>query len=74
MTPGLKRLAAILLLCAETDRYEPGFHMHLDHDGESLLLPDMPVTVYGPHYLSAFLKGRLEWHRRDISPAGNECT
>ena len=32
---GLRRLAALLLLCADGQRYDPEFHVHLDREPEA---------------------------------------
>ncbi|MCP4608496.1 MAG: hypothetical protein GY845_07265 [Planctomycetes bacterium] len=51
---GLQRLAALLLLCAEGERYERFLHMHLE-DEEGFLL-DIPVTLRSPSYFEHMVR------------------
>jgi hypothetical protein len=53
----LKRLAALLLLCADGERYDPGFHVHLDRDDTDpgkrpYFTGDIDVTLRAPSYLA----------------------
>jgi hypothetical protein len=48
---GLEYLAAMLVLCADSDKYDPWFHIHLE-DMESVET-DMDVTIRAPSYLSS---------------------
>ncbi len=64
---GLRRLAALLLLCADSPRFDPGFHVHLDREPEApgeppFLIGDFDVTLRAPGYLSVLKDGSLrEW-------------
>ena len=54
---GLKRLAAMLILCADSDNYDPEFHIHLEaqHGVEA----DMDVTIRAPVYLDRLQGGQF---------------
>lgn len=56
---GLRRLAAMLLLCADSEPFDPMFHMHLeDRPG---VVAELPVTLRAPGYLQWLLpSGRRE--------------
>ena len=54
---GLRRLAAMLLLCAEGEHYD-SFHIHLE-DEESFILPDMPVTLRSLSYFETLIRDEL---------------
>jgi hypothetical protein len=59
---GFRRLAALLLLCAESERYDARFHMHLEREpvapGERpFLTSDVDVTLRAPAYLSDLKHG-----------------
>lgn len=60
---GLRRLAALLLLVADGDRYDDGFHVHLEdeHAGEGreepFLVGDVAITLRAPSYHDV-LRGR----------------
>jgi hypothetical protein len=64
---GLRRLAAMLLLCADGHRYDPGYHVHLDREPEAagdppFLSGDMDVTLRAPSYLAMLKDGSFrEW-------------
>jgi len=49
---GLRRLAAWLLLCADGEQFDPGFHVHLDRDDQGDAGSDIDVTLRGPGYFS----------------------
>lgn len=54
---GLKRLAAMLILSAESDKYDPEFHVHLeDQQGVEA---DMDVTIRAPVYLDKLRSGKF---------------
>ena len=54
---GLKRLAAMLVLCADSDKYDPEFHIHLeDQQGVEA---DMDVTIRAPVYLDTLRSGEF---------------
>lgn len=55
---GLRRLAAMLLLCADSERYDSTFHIHLD-DEKGFLLPDGPVTLRNPVYFKSLRAGNF---------------
>jgi hypothetical protein len=51
---GLRQLAAMLLLCAESESLDPEFHIHLDNaptDDACRVLTELPVTLRSPAYL-----------------------
>jgi hypothetical protein len=52
---GLKYLAAMLVLCAESEKYDPEFHIHLENMKE--VEADMDVTIRAPNHLDALSKG-----------------
>jgi len=54
---GLKYLAAMLLLTADSDQYDPEFHIHLEHmpGVES----DRDVTIRAPVYLDILKSGEF---------------
>lgn len=52
---GLRRLAALLLLCAEAERYDSHLHFHLDD--ERFVLTDLPVTLRSPVYFEPLAQG-----------------
>jgi hypothetical protein len=59
---GLRRLAALLILCAESERYDARFHVHLDREsgapGErAFLTGDLDVTLRAPAYLADLKEG-----------------
>lgn len=67
---GLRGLAAYLLLCADSARFEDSFHVHLDRDGEPkdqydptlFLSGNIDATLRAPGYLEAFREGTFrEW-------------
>ena len=64
---GLRRLAALLLLCAARQRYDPKFHVQLDREPEARGEPpfftwDVDVTSRAPGFLDALKHGSfLEW-------------
>jgi hypothetical protein len=64
---GLRRLAAMLLLCADGQRYDHEFHIHLDREPESSREPpfftgDVDVTLRAPGFLGALKDGSFrEW-------------
>jgi hypothetical protein len=64
---GLRRLAALLLLCADGQRYDPAFHVHLAPEPEALgespfFSGDVDVTLRAPSYLAALKDGSFrEW-------------
>src|SRR5689334_5236656 len=45
---GLRQLAAWLLLCADGERYDPGFHVHLDREEQEFSASDIDVTLRAP--------------------------
>ncbi|MGO8750818.1 MAG: hypothetical protein ACLQNE_33120 [Thermoguttaceae bacterium] len=54
---GLKRLAAMLVLCADSEKYDPEFHIHLeDQQG---IEADMDVTIRAPVYLDTLRSGEF---------------
>lgn len=60
---GLRRLAAMLLLCAECESLDPMFHMHLE--GRPGVITDLPVTLRSPGYLQWWGDGRTVGEARD---------
>jgi hypothetical protein len=48
---GLRELAARLLLCADSEQYDPDFHMHLDA-AKTHRLSNVDVTLYSPTRLA----------------------
>ena len=64
---GLRRLAALLLLCAESERYDAQFHVHLDREPvvpgqRPFLTSDLDVTLRAPAYLADLKDGSFrEW-------------
>jgi hypothetical protein len=59
---GLRRLAALLILCAESERYDAGFHVHLDHESATpgeppFLASSLDVTLRAPSYLDVLKDG-----------------
>lgn len=63
---GLRRLAALLLLCADGDRYDQTFHIHLDCEPgpprEPFFTGNLDVTLRAPVYLDALKEGTFrEW-------------
>jgi hypothetical protein len=76
---GLRRLAALLLLCADGDGYDDHFHIHLDRDEpveedeRPFLTGDIDVTIRAPVYLEA-LRSRSfrQWSAHvDLEPKGD---
>lgn len=55
---GLKHLAAMLILCADSDKYDPEFHIHLDE--QQGVDADMDVTIRAPIYLDALQNGEFQ--------------
>ncbi|MCC7355610.1 MAG: hypothetical protein IT330_17865 [Anaerolineae bacterium] len=55
---GLRRLAAMILLCADGERYDDGMHIHLD-DKDGVILPDFPVNLRNPAYLESLVSDDL---------------
>ena len=71
---GLCRLAALLLLCAESDRYNARFHVHLDREpaetGERpFLTSELDVTLRAPAYLSDLKDGSFRERSAHIDVA-----
>ena len=63
---GLRRLAALLLLCADGEKYDPSFHIHLDCEPgpprESCFTTNIDVTLRAPVYLDVLKEGTFrEW-------------
>ena len=63
---GLRRLAALLLLCADGARYDPSFHIHLDCEPgpprEPFFTGNIDVTLRAPVYLDVLKDGSFrEW-------------
>ena len=64
---GLRRLAALLLLCADGQKYDGDFHVHLDREPAGIgeppfLTADLDVTLRAPSYLAALRDGTFrEW-------------
>ncbi len=61
---GLRRLAALLILCADSDRYDARFHVHLERepvspDEHPFLTSDFDVTLRAPAYLAELKDGSL---------------
>jgi hypothetical protein len=54
---GMERLAAMLLLCASSDKYDPEFHIHLER--EELVETDLEVTIRAPLYLDTLSRGEF---------------
>lgn len=52
---GLRRLAAMLLLCAESESLDPELHIHLDGTCPGVVT-DLPVTLRSPTYLRWWLE------------------
>ena len=48
---GLRHLAAMLVLCADSDKYDPEFHVHLER--LQCVEADMDVTIRSPVYLDS---------------------
>ncbi|MEN6449301.1 MAG: hypothetical protein ABFC96_02325 [Thermoguttaceae bacterium] len=46
---GLRRLAAMCLLCADAEQYDPEFHIHLENDAD--IESDIVATIRAPAYL-----------------------
>jgi hypothetical protein len=64
---GLRRLAALLLLCADGERYDPSFHIHLDCEPgpprEPFFTGNIDVTLRAPVYLDVLKDGSFrEWN------------
>jgi hypothetical protein len=55
---GLRRLAAELLLCADSERYDPEFHIHLDR-GTDFFSGDIDATLRAPAYFERLQQGPL---------------
>ena len=54
---GLEYLAAMLVLCADSEKYDPEFHIHLEDLKE--VEADIDVTVRAPVYLEVLRKGEF---------------
>ncbi len=54
---GLKRLAAMLVLCADSEQYDPEFHIHLE--AVKGVETDLDVTLRAPVYLDSLRKGQF---------------
>jgi hypothetical protein len=54
---GLKYLAAMLVLCADSEKYDPEFHIHLEDLEE--VETDIEVAVRAPVYLEMLRKGEF---------------
>lgn len=61
---GLQRLAALLLLCAESEQFDKTFHIHLE-DLEGFILPDFPITLRSPSYFEDIV--RSEWKEGSVT-------
>lgn len=55
---GLRRLAAMLIICAESEKYDEFFHIHLEDKG-GFILPDLPVILRSPSYFEPLIQGKL---------------
>lgn len=63
---GLRRLAARLLLCADSEQYDESFHIHLDHHDEELTT-NISVTLRSPSYLESLTAMSSPSRKRDKS-------
>jgi hypothetical protein len=54
---GMRRLAAMLVLCADSDKYDPAFHIHLEDEED--VETDMEVTIRAPTYLDVLDRGEF---------------
>ena len=54
---GLKHLAAMLVLCADSEQYDPEFHVHLERERE--VDTDTEVTLRAPVYYDVLRKGEF---------------
>ena len=54
---GLEYLAAMLVLSAHSEKYDPYFHIHLED--EKCVETDMDVTIRAPAYLETLKKGEF---------------
>ena len=55
---GLKCLAAMLVLCADSEKYDPEFHIHLED--QPSVETDIDVTIRSPAYLDALRSGKFD--------------
>lgn len=53
---GLRRLAAMFIVCAESEQFDNHFHIHLEDDDFALL--DIPITLRSPSYFDHFVKDK----------------
>lgn len=51
---GLQRLAALLLLCADSERFDSQFHVHLEREGDGFISGDIDVDLRAPAYMKSF--------------------
>ncbi len=54
---GLKRLAAMCLLCADSEQYAPDFHVHLEDD--TGVETNIDATIRAPGYLESLVSGHF---------------
>jgi hypothetical protein len=71
---GLRRLAALLILCAESERYDARFHVHLEREpfapGErAFLTGELDVTLRAPTYLADLKDGTFRELNADVDLA-----
>jgi hypothetical protein len=67
---GLRRLAALLILCAESERYDARFHVHLDNEPDApgeraFLTGDLDVMLRAPAYLADLKDGTFRERNAD---------
>ena len=73
---GLRRLAALLLLCADGEKYDPSFHIHLDCEPgpprEPFFTGNIDVTLRAPVYLDVLKEGSFREWSMDIDVDNEE--